>query len=177
MCRLFLGQVPIAVACGLLIASVLSPELEKYEDQGSETEDEETQGGLAFDFPGAVTLAIATASLLAAVDLNNSHSWEHPIVFGLLMTGLMSALAFICFEAFPGNRELLMPLRLLRTEIGAFCAGQVRQTVFTRSSLIFISVHLRIFGDISANADLRFSSLLLLVAMGYVLPTALQLIY
>lgn len=34
-------------------------------------------------------------------------------------------MAFLILETYPGNRELLMPLQLMRTEIGAFCAGQV----------------------------------------------------
>jgi hypothetical protein len=126
---LFLGQIPIAIACGLLIAldpSVNLPEPERGdEQQGQDSESEATPAVLTFDFPGAVTLAIATASLLAAIDLQNSLSWGHPTVFGLIIAGLISTVAFLVFETFPGNRELLMPLKLLRTEIGAFCAGQV----------------------------------------------------
>lgn len=99
---------------------------EEEQRQEHEDEDEDTPTNLAFDFPGAVTLALATASLLAAVDLQNSMSWEHPVVLGLIIAGMLSAVAFLGFEAFPGNRELLMPLKLLRTQIGAFCAGQVR---------------------------------------------------
>lgn len=107
------------------------PEQKREEEQQrQESENEDTPADLAFDFPGAVTLAIATASLLAAVDLQNSLSWGHPVVFGLIIIGILSAIAFLGFETFPGNRELLMPLKLLRTEIGAFCAGQVFRILF-----------------------------------------------
>lgn len=131
LCRLFLGQVPIAIACGLLIAldpSVNLPQLDREAEQqrqDSENDMEDTPTVLAFDFPGAVTLAIATASLLAAIDLQNSLSWGHPLVYSLIIAGALSTVAFLILETFPGNRELLMPLKLLRTEIGAFCAGQV----------------------------------------------------
>lgn len=102
------------------------PELEREEEQQrQDSENEDTLSALAFDFPGVVTLVIATASLLAAIDLQNQLSWGHPVVFGLIIVGILSAVAFVVFETFPGNRELLMPLKLLRTEIGAFCAGQV----------------------------------------------------
>lgn len=117
----------------MLIASVLLPTPEECQnEQRQELEDENTQQ-LAFDFPGAVTLAIGTASLLAAFDLHNSHSCEDTIVYALLLVGALSAIAFLLFETFPGNRELLMPLRLLRTEIGAFCAGQVFKTLIIYS--------------------------------------------
>lgn len=107
------------------------PNQEGEEEQRQEPDNEDIPADLAFDFPGAVTLAIATASLLAAVDLQNSMSWGHPVVLVLIIAGILSAVAFLGFEAFPGNRELLMPLKLLRTEIGAFCAGQVRRISFT----------------------------------------------
>ena len=72
-----------------------------------------------------MTLAVATTSLLAAIDLQNQFSWGDPIVYSLIIVGTISALAFLASETYPGNRKLLMPLKLLRTEIGAFCAGQV----------------------------------------------------
>ncbi|KAJ6789501.1 hypothetical protein PWT90_10671 [Aphanocladium album] len=125
---LFLGQVPIAIACGSLIAlgaNVMWPEPVREDEQLQQFENENTPASLAFDIPGAVTLAIATSSLLAAVDLQASLPWRHPVVFGLIIVGILSTLAFLAFETFPGNRELLMPLKLLRAEIGAFCAGQV----------------------------------------------------
>jgi hypothetical protein len=108
------------------------PELEREEEQQRQDSDnEDTPAVLAFDFPGVVTLAIATASLLAAIDLQNTLSWGHPLVFSLIILGILSTVAFLIFETFPGNRELLMPLELLRTEIGAFCAGQVLRILFT----------------------------------------------
>lgn len=101
------------------------PERVPDDDQLQEYENEDRSTHLAFDIPGAVTLVIATSSLLAAVDLQASLPWRHPIVFGLIIVGILSTVAFLAIETFPGNRELLMPLTLLRTEIGAFCAGQV----------------------------------------------------
>lgn len=120
--RLFLGQVPIAAACCLLMSK-------NYEAMCPKTEQEEERQReepvLAFDFAGAITLAIAISSFLAVIDLQGSLSWEHPLIHSLVVVGILSTIAFLTFETFPGNRELLMPLKLLKTEIGAFCAGQV----------------------------------------------------
>ncbi|TAQ83729.1 hypothetical protein B7494_g7949 [Chlorociboria aeruginascens] len=92
-------------------------------------EDDEQQplrpDGLAFDFPGAITLAIGISSLLTVIDLQNRLSWEHPLILGITIIGGVSILVFLALESYPGNRELLIPLRLLKTEIGAFCAGQL----------------------------------------------------
>lgn len=90
-----------------------------------EEEPQREEPVLAFDFPGAITLAIAISSLLAVIDLQGSQSWADPLIQSLVGAGILSTLAFLAFETFPGNRELLMPLKLLKTEIGAFCAGQV----------------------------------------------------
>jgi hypothetical protein len=98
---------------------VMRPKVEQQEEPQRE------QSALAFDFPGAITLAIAISSLLAVIDLQGSMSWSDPLVQSLIVIGAISTLAFLAFETFPGNRELLMPLKLLKTEIGAFCAGQV----------------------------------------------------
>lgn len=97
-----------------------------------EEEPQREEPVLAFDFPGAITLAIAISSLLVVIDLQGSLSWSHPLVQSLIVIGAISTLAFLVFETFPGNRELLMPLKLLKTEIGAFCAGQVFE--FSRGS-------------------------------------------
>lgn len=101
------------------------PERVQEDEQLQQFGNKNTPANLVFDIPGAVTLAIATSSLLAAVDLQASRSWRHPVVFGLIIVGILSTVAFLAFETFPGNRELLMPLKLLKAEIGAFCAGQV----------------------------------------------------
>ncbi|KFY33213.1 hypothetical protein V494_07823 [Pseudogymnoascus sp. VKM F-4513 (FW-928)] len=119
---LFLGQVPIAAACCLLMArsfEAMRPKAEQEEEQQRE------QPVLAFDFAGAITLAVSISSLLAVIDLQGSLSWKHPLIQGLVVVGVLSTVAFLAFETFPGNRELLMPLKLLKTEIGAFCAGQM----------------------------------------------------
>lgn len=97
----------------------MCPKLEQQEDPQRE------EPVLAFDFPGAITLAIAISSLLVVIDLKGSLSWAHPLVQSIVAVGILSTLAFLVFETFPGNRELLMPLKLLKTEIGAFCAGQL----------------------------------------------------
>lgn len=100
-----------------------------YEVMRSNVEQEEEgqreEPVLAFDFAGAITMAIAISSLLAIIDLQGSLTWEHPLIRSLVVVGILSTLAFLAFETFPGNRELLMPLKLLKTEIGAFCLGQV----------------------------------------------------
>jgi hypothetical protein len=128
---LFLGQVPIAAACCLLIAQslkIVMPEVEQEEErQHEDSGNEPGSAPLAFDLPGAITLAIAITSLLAVIDLQNLLYWQHPLVVGLIVVGTLSILAFLAFESFPGNRELLMPMELLKTEIGAFCAVQVRR--------------------------------------------------
>lgn len=80
---------------------------------------------MSFDYPGAMTLAIGLASFLAVIDLQDQLSWGHPVIIGTSAIGAASALAFFAFETCPGNRELLIPLRLLKTGVGAFCAGQV----------------------------------------------------
>ncbi|KFZ05028.1 hypothetical protein V501_08740 [Pseudogymnoascus sp. VKM F-4519 (FW-2642)] len=119
---LFLGQVPIAAASCLLMAKsfeVMCPKVEQEEEPQRE------EPVLAFDFPGAITIAISISSLLAVIDLQGSLSWSHPLVQSLIVIGAISTLAFLVFETFPGNRELLMPLKLLKTEIGAFCGGQL----------------------------------------------------
>lgn len=144
--RLFLSQVPIAAACCLVIAQSLkaiTPQLKREEQQQQEddSENENTPAALAFDFPGAITLAVAISSLLAAIDLQNLLSWADPVVFGLVIVGIFFTLAFLVVETFPGNRELLMPLSLLKTEIGAFCAGQV--LIYPHSLNILVEPELR----------------------------------
>jgi len=107
---------------------------EEEEWQRDESENEPKPPKLWFDFPGAIALAIWISSLLAVIDLQNQHSWGHPLVLSLTILGVLSFLLFLALETFPGNRELLIPLRLLKTEIGAFCVAQVSR-VFQQVSL------------------------------------------
>jgi hypothetical protein len=86
---------------------------------------------LAFDFPGVISLAIWISSLLTVIDLRNQLSWEQPLVLAGIIVGSLSFLTFLTVETYPGNRQLLIPLRLLKTEIGAFCATQVSRALST----------------------------------------------
>ena len=80
---------------------------------------------LTFDYSGAITLAVWISSFLAVIDLQNQLSWGHPLVWSIATVGLLALVAFLALETYPGNRELLVPLHLLKTEVGVFCAGQV----------------------------------------------------
>ncbi|CAL3964594.1 unnamed protein product [Diplocarpon coronariae] len=122
----FLGQVPIAAVCCLLTARGLRkflPLLDQEDEQhiidGPKPDFPE------FDYPGAITLAIGLTSFLAVIDLQNQLSWTHPVILSTTILGTLSLLAFLLFETYPGNRQLLIPLRLLRTGVGAFCVGQL----------------------------------------------------
>jgi hypothetical protein len=131
--RTFLGQIPIATGCCALIArgvKIFLPLLEGADQrQLEEPGNEPKQNHLTFDFSGAITLAIGISSLLTVIDLQNQLSWGHPLILSLTIVGTVFISTFLVLEAFPGNRELLMPLRLLKTEIGAFCVGQVRRVL------------------------------------------------
>ena len=133
-CRSFLGQVPIATGCCVLLARALRTFLPAVEEEGERQHDEyETDlkaDVLTFDCPGAITLAISISSFLAVIDLQNQLSWEHPLVLSIAIVGVLAILTFLALETYPGNRELLIPLRLLKTEVGAFCAGQVSRVLF-----------------------------------------------
>ena len=59
------------------------------------------------------------------IDLQNQLSWGDPLVLCLIAAGTMALGAFLALEMWPGDRELLIPLKLLRTQVGAFCAGAV----------------------------------------------------
>ena len=135
VCRSLLGQVPIATGCCVLIARGLQTFLPiLQEEDGRQLEESETElkpDVLAFDYPGATTLAIWISSLLIVIDLQNQLSWGHPLVLGITIVGALAILVFLALETYPGNRELLIPLRLLRTEVGAFCAGQVSRVLRT----------------------------------------------
>ncbi len=127
--RSFLGQVPIASGCCVLISRDLQKYLpvleEDAEQQLEESGTEPKVQALAFDFPGAISLAIGITSLLTVINLQNQLSWGHPLLLSITIVGVLSSTVFLTLETFPGNRELLIPLRLLKTEIGAFCAAQV----------------------------------------------------
>jgi uncharacterized membrane protein len=112
---------------------------EEDEQQEEESAPEPKSNDLAFDFPGAITLAIGISSLLTIIDLRNQLSWEHPLVIGITIIGIFAILIFLAFETYPGNRELLIPLRLLKTEVGAFCAGQVGQVLLTFPHVVYSS--------------------------------------
>lgn len=139
-CRSFLCQVPIAAGCCLLLARGLQTSLPKLEGEEEpegrpeESENELQPVVLSFDFPGAINLAIGISSLLTVIDLRNQLPWEHPLVLSISIVGFLAIVCFIILEAYPGNREPLMPLPLLKTEVGAFCAGQVSRFLHNLTS-------------------------------------------
>jgi hypothetical protein len=99
--------------------------VEEVERRLGESENELKPTALGFDFPGAITLAIGISSLLTVMDLRNQLPWGHSLVLSISIVGVLAIVSFITLETYPGNREPLMPLPLLKTEVGAFCAGQV----------------------------------------------------
>ncbi|KAL2067238.1 hypothetical protein VTL71DRAFT_1662 [Oculimacula yallundae] len=125
----FLGQVPIAIGCCIFLAYSLRPSLNRlskeHEGQDGEGEDHQKEGLRTFDFPGAIALAIWVTSFLAVIDLQSQLSWGHPLLLGILIISVLAFVAFLAAETYPGNRELLIPLRLLKTEVGAFCLAQL----------------------------------------------------
>jgi len=144
LCRSFLGQVPVATGCCVLLARGLRTSLpvlkEQEERQHEESATDLQPDLLTFDYPGAITLAIWISSLLAVIDLQNQLSWGHPLVLSITIVGVLAILAFLALETYPGNRELLIPLRLLKTEVGAFCAGQASR--FLSSCNMFLESQL-----------------------------------
>lgn len=126
--RSFLGQVPIAITCCLFLAYSLRSSLRDLRDlhkYGEEGEDYHKPHTLNFDYPGAITLAVWISSFLAVIDLQEQLSWGDPLVLSITIVGLLSLVAFLALETYPGNRELLIPLRLFKTGVGAFCVAQV----------------------------------------------------
>ncbi|PBP28722.1 hypothetical protein BUE80_DR000425 [Diplocarpon rosae] len=122
----FLGQVPFAAVCCLLTARGLRkflPLLDLEDEQ--HVTDESKPDFPAFDYPGAITLAIGLTSFLTVIDLQNQLGWAHPLILVTTIVGTLSLFAFLLFETYPGDRQLLIPLRMLRTGVGAFCVGQL----------------------------------------------------
>ena len=70
-----------------------------------------------------------------------SVSWRHRLVLGLTIVGIISTLAFLALETFPGNRKLLMPVQLLRTGIGASCTVQITCYIWYSSARDWYSLN------------------------------------
>lgn len=139
--RSFLGQVPIAITCCVLLARGLQKFLSETNGQDKhpkplldEPQMERQKAVLAFDYPGAITLAIWITSFLVIIDLQKHLAWRHPLILSLIIVGTTSFIIFMILETYPGHRELLIPLSLLKTEVGAFCAGQVSSVLFGNGS-------------------------------------------
>lgn len=127
--RSFIGQVPIAVCCCLLITLGLRQYSHSHESEeaGSllhQIHELKTKK-LSFDYPGAVSLAATISLLLSLIDLKDRYSWDDPTIIGLSVGSVVSLALFFYLETYAGKRELLIPTQLLRTEVGAFCAGQI----------------------------------------------------
>jgi len=123
--RTFIGQVPIAILCCFFIAQGLRNNSSDSHEEDSLLDNLKRPTILCFDFPGALALAVAVTLLLSVIDLQSKWSWTDPLVQALFVGAALSIATFLYLETWPGNRELLIPTRLLRTEIGAFCAGQI----------------------------------------------------
>ncbi|XMA11303.1 hypothetical protein WAI453_004094 [Rhynchosporium graminicola] len=124
----FLGQVPIAIGCCIFLSHSLRSSLNitrQHEDRNVEGEGHSKADLQTFDYPGAIALAILVTSLLAVIDLQSQLSWAHPLTLSITIAGVLALSAFLTLELYPGKRELLIPLRLLKTEVGIFCLGQL----------------------------------------------------
>ncbi|PBP19900.1 hypothetical protein BUE80_DR009275 [Diplocarpon rosae] len=122
----FLGQVPFAAVCCLLTARGLRKFLPLLDLEAEQNATDESKPNFpTFDYPGAITLAIGLTSFLTVVDLQNQLGWTHPVILVATIVGTISLFAFLLFETYPGDRQLLIPLQLLRTGVGAFCVGQL----------------------------------------------------
>lgn len=93
-----------------------------------EPQDERRKRLPSFDYLGAITLAIWITSFLVIIDLQVQLSWTDPLLLSLIIIGIISFVVFLILETYPGGRELLIPLSLFKTEVGAFCVGQVSDT-------------------------------------------------
>lgn len=129
---------PIATTCCIIMTcglrNFLSEAHGHKNSQMEEPQDERRKRLLSFDYPGAVTLAIWITSFLVIIDLQVQLSWTHPLLLSLSIIGIVSFFIFLLLESYPGSRELLIPLSLLKTEVGAFCVGQVSDTICNHSS-------------------------------------------
>ncbi|CZT00091.1 uncharacterized protein RAG0_08238 [Rhynchosporium agropyri] len=124
----FLGQVPIALGFCIFLSRSLRSSLNitrQHEDRNVEGEGHSKADLQTFDYPGAIALAILVTSLLAVIDLQSQLSWAHPLTLSITIAGVLALSAFLTLELYPGKRELLIPLRLLKTEVGIFCLGQL----------------------------------------------------
>jgi hypothetical protein len=101
---------------------------DKY-SQMEEPQDERQKRLFSFDYPGAVTLVIWVTSFLVVIDLQAELSWANPLLLSLIIIGIISFVVFLVLETYSGGRELLIPLSLVKTEVGAFCLGQVSSTI------------------------------------------------
>ncbi|KFY47903.1 hypothetical protein V495_01752 [Pseudogymnoascus sp. VKM F-4514 (FW-929)] len=124
----FLGQAPIATTCCIIMTRGLrnlsEADRDKY-SQMEEPQDERQKRLFSFDYPGAVTLVIWVTSFLVVIDLQAELSWANPLLLSLIIIGIISFVVFLVLETYSGGRELLIPLSLVKTEVGAFCLGQL----------------------------------------------------
>ncbi|KAH8780515.1 major facilitator superfamily domain-containing protein [Hyaloscypha finlandica] len=160
----FLGQVPVATGCCVLLARGLRTSLpvlkEQEERQHEESATDLQPDLLTFDYPGAITLAIWISSLLAVIDLQNQLSWGHPLVLSITIVGVLAILAFLALETYPGNRELLIPLRLLKTERDSY------QLLIVGSCHGFISQIAPYFANTQGASDAKGGGQIILPSIG-----------
>ncbi|KZT62381.1 MFS general substrate transporter, partial [Calocera cornea HHB12733] len=75
------------------------------------------------DYLGSLTLVLAVGCALLGISLNTSEEmpWRHPLVWGLLLAGALSALAFVAVEKWVAVQPV-MPMRLLTRRTPFFVA-------------------------------------------------------
>ncbi len=101
---IFVGQVPLTVA-GLLLATALLPDTER-------------RPGLAFDVPGAATLAIGATAALLGINRGPVLGWDSPAVIGCFVLAPVAFAAFYAVER--RSTHPLLPLGYLRRRNFAF---------------------------------------------------------
>lgn len=95
---IFAGQVPLTIAA-LVVAARVLPETPR-------------RGVRAFDWGGAVLLALAATPLLVALNLAPGRGWSDPIVGGLLLLAPLAAVGFLAHEG--RTPHPLLPPRYLK---------------------------------------------------------------
>ncbi|KFY87549.1 hypothetical protein V498_07123, partial [Pseudogymnoascus sp. VKM F-4517 (FW-2822)] len=128
-----------------------------------EPQDERRKRLPSFDYLGAVTLAIWITSFLVIIDLQVQLSWTHPLLLSLIIIGIISFLLFLILETYPGGRELLIPLSLFKTEVGAFCVGQL---LLVGSCQGFVSQIVPYFINTRGSSDAEAGWLIVPVSIG-----------
>ncbi|KAF4637899.1 hypothetical protein G7Y89_g191 [Cudoniella acicularis] len=87
-------------------------------------ENQEKPGMFSFDFGGLLSITGVIASILAAIELKKTSAWGDSAVLVAVAAGALSTIMFLTFESLIAKKPLI-PLWLLKTEVGLFCIGQI----------------------------------------------------